>query len=401
MNPSRRASRLIFVKALVPLLFGLGHLSMANAFSEPQGEARSDTDKFGNSISDNRTSVNRHWSLSLEAIALKRSNNSVNQSLINTVPAGTHYFETSSPVNSSELFNSNQFDYGFQVGPKITVNYRDDSGYGLEVSYFNVLNMNASNTVGPNDNWLTMYAPGSTPSFWQTQDYPYQGMKWSSTTNLYSAEANTKTKIGSNLRLSAGVRWIQLNDSLTGAVTPSDQSLPNWKTIPACGYNPTFSDLQNCSPGPIAKDEASNFSNYWTTSTTNNLFGLQVGGEGDVLNMGKLSLGGSLKAGVYDNRSTQSNWVSMAKQWYSASATRNRAAYVGDAQVQLKYRLPAGVAFKIGYQLLWLNQVALAPGQISHTYSVGGANPSLAATGVNTGSSIIFQGGTIGIEYSF
>ena len=71
-------------------------------------------------------------------------------------------------------------------------------------------------TIGPESspNWYVMRAPGTFPSFWQTQDFPYQGMTWGATTNLYSAEVNAKSLISKNLSLLAGFRWIQLNDSL-------------------------------------------------------------------------------------------------------------------------------------------------------------------------------------------
>lgn len=343
------------------------------------------------------------WRVSIEAIALKR-NSSVSQPLTNSVPANQTWASGSaSPGNSTELFNSNQFNQGYQVGPKMTLEYHDRSGYDFELSYFNVLNLNASNITGPNGNWLTMYAPGASPSFWQTQDYPNQGFIWSTTTNLYSAEANAKTTVAQNFTLLAGFRWIQLNDTLTGGVTPADQSAPNWKKLGGCdapSYRfPTFVDLQNCSYSELY-GPALNFSNFWITSTTNNLFGLQLGAEGDVLTIGKLSLGGLLKAGLYNNRATQSDWVSMAKQFYYASATRNRAAYVGEGAVQIKYHLTREFAIKLGYELLWLNQIALAPGQISQTYSASSPT-SLSATDVNTSSSILFQGGILGIEYAF
>ena len=346
------------------------------------------------------------WRVSIEAIALKRNSN-VSQPLTNTVPANQTWAPGSaSPGNSTELFNSNQFNQGYQVGPKMMLEYRDHSGYDFELSYFNVLNLNASNTTGPNGNWLTMYAPGAWPSFWQTQDYPNQGFIWSTTTNLYSAEANAKTSVAQNFKLLAGFRWIQLNDTLTGGVTPADQFQPAWKTstIPCTGSTlptfPTFTQLQGCTNTQLQNLTPSNFSNFWITSTTNNLFGLQFGAEGDVLSIGKLSLGGLLKAGVYNNRATQSDWVSMAKQFYYASATRNRAAYVGEGAIQIKYHLTRDFAIKLGYELLWLNQIALAPGQISQTYSASSPT-SLSVTGVNTSSSILFQGGTLGIEYAF
>ena len=68
--------------------------------------------------------------------------------------------------------------------------------------------------------------------------------------------------------------------------------------------------------------------------------------------------------------------------------------------IQIKYLITNALSIKVGYELLWLDKVALAPGQISQTFS--GQNPtSVTATGVNTGSNILFQGGTVGLDYSF
>lgn len=341
----------------------------------------------------------RHWAVSIEAIALKRSNNSVSQPLVSSLPGNSTTFLGTASNPGVEAFNSNQFEQGIGVGPKITLNYLDDSGFGLELSYFNVLNLDATKTIGPESspNWYVMRAPGTFPSFWQTQDFPYQGMTWGATTNLYSAEVNAKSQISKNLSLLAGFRWIQLNDSLVGSLTPGDQNVPTWKTSGACGPDPTLTAINNaCGAG----SSVGGYPAFWTTSTSNRLFGLQAGAEGTLFERGRFSVVGVLKAGAYNNRATQTDWVSMSKVMYSSSATKNRAAWEGDAMIQLKYLITNALSIKVGYELLWLDKVALAPGQISQTYS--GQNPtSVTATGVNTGSNVLFQGGTVGLEYSF
>ena len=85
---------------------------------------------------------------------------------------------------------------------------------------------------------------------------------------------------------------------------------------------------------------------------------------------------------------------------YPASATANRAAFASEAGLQVKYRLVDGFALKAGYELLCLDGVALAPGQIQETLTTKSAMP-VHALGVNSGSDVIFQGFTAGFEYSF
>ena len=308
---------------------------------------------------------------------------------------------TANSENSTPLLNNNQLRYGYGVGPKLTVNYQADSRYSFEASYFSVLNMNASQTVGPNGNWLTMYAPG----FWQTQDYPYQGMNWSSTTGLNSAEASIKEKLSPDFSWIAGLRWIRLKDSLTGSVTPAEQYFPAWKEggqsrpiicPPGIRGDPTFQQIVDC--GNVESSQYQYFSNFWSTNTMNNLLGMQIGGQGVLLRMGDFSIEGSLKAGLYDNLASQNTAVSLEKTMYYAGASANQIAYSGDAILQLKYQLARDVKIKLGYQLLWINQVALAAGQVSKSHST---STSLTVNGVNTSSSILFQGGTVGFEYVF
>ena len=134
------------------------------------------------------------WTFSTEAIVLGRTGGA-NQPLVGLLPGGTQFAATqNAAASAAEAFNSNQFWQGFSAGPKISVTYHDESGYGAEFSYFNIFTQSATKTVGPTNpanppdsDWLVMYAPGS---FWQTQDFPYQGMAWKDATNLYSAEAN-------------------------------------------------------------------------------------------------------------------------------------------------------------------------------------------------------------------
>ncbi len=132
------------------------------------------------------------WTFSAEAIVLGRTGGA-NQPLVGLLPGGTQFAATqNASASAAEAFNSNQFWQGFSAGPKISVTYHDESGYGAEFSYFNIFTQSATKTIGPTGptntaDWLVMYAPGA---FWQTQDFPYQGMAWKDATNLYSAEAN-------------------------------------------------------------------------------------------------------------------------------------------------------------------------------------------------------------------
>ncbi len=326
------------------------------------------------------------WTISVEAIALARIGGGVNRTLVARVP-GTVPFLATSIATGAEAFNSNQFQQGFSAGPKISLTYHGDSGYGAELSYFDIFNQSVTKAIGPDSpaDWLVMKAPGG---FWQTQDFPYQAMAWSASTNLYSAGINGSMDLSRRVTVLAGFRWLQLNDNLQGTLIPTDQTSPAWKTTcPLCNL------FQITPDGPIG-----NLPPFWNAGTTNNLYGVQIGVDAKILEFGRFSLDGRIAVGLFDNNARQSTGVSIRKVVYPTTATANGAAFVSDASLQLKYRIVDGLSLKAGYEALWLIGVALAPGQIDETYA---APSGASALGVNHGSNVLFQGATFGLEYSF
>jgi hypothetical protein len=332
------------------------------------------------------------WTVSVEAIALERIGG-VNRTLVERVP-GTVPFLKTLTATGPEAFNSSQFQQGFSAGPKIDLIYRGDPVYGAEISYFNISSQRATHVTGPDTpaGWLVMKAPGL---FWQTQDFPYQGMAWSDATNLSSAEVSARRALSSRVTVLAGFRWLQLNDTLQGTLTPADRTVPAWKNN-CDNTNCTLSEVAQAPLGPLAGP----YPPFWTAKTANNLYGLQIGIDGKVIELGRFSVDGQVKIGLFDNNAEQSTVVSLKKTLYPASATTNRAAVAGEAGLQLKYRVMDGLALKAGYEALWLDGVALAPGQIQEILTTPSSMP-VHALGVNCGSSLLFHGFTAGVEYRF
>jgi hypothetical protein len=328
----------------------------------------------------------QRWTFSIEAVALQRFGGA-SRTLVERVP-GTVPFNATFITPGTEAFNSSQFRQGVFAGPKIGLQYRYDSGTTIEGSFFMTSTGRASSTIGPDKpaEWLVMRAPGA---FWQTQDFAYQGMTWSDATSLYNAEINIRRPFSSGVTLLAGIRWLQLNDSLIGTLTPADITQPTWKkTCPTC-------DIFHITDGLAAGV----YPPFWTSVTTNNLYGIQIGMDGTILARDRLSLSGTLKGGLFDNNATQSAGVSLQKEVHPASATTNALAFAGEAGLQLRYRLSEALTLKLGYEALWLAGVALAPAQIQQTHT--SATGLVTARGVDTGSNVLFQGVTFGLEHRF
>ena len=340
------------------------------------------------------------WTFSAEAIGLTRQGG-VNQTLVARVPGDVPFYSTSGLDSATypgvEALNSNQFRQGFAAGPKFSLTYHDPAGYGLELAYFNVLGLSATKAVGPDNpaDWLVMKAPGT---FWQTQDFFYQAMAWTDATSLRSAEANGRLDLSPRVTLLAGLRWLQLKDSLQGTLTPADRTAPGWKQSPCYDASPLELLSPECSEYYPGTKAPGIYPPFWTTSVTNDLYGVQIGLAGKLLELGRLSLDGTIKVGLFDDAAEQSTIVSMKKQLFPSRAATSHAAFAGEAGLQVKYQLTKGLAVKAGYEALWLSGVALAPGQIQETLTTP---TSVTALGVNCRSSALFQGGTIGLEYSF
>lgn len=120
--------------------------------------------------------------------------------------------------------------------------------------------------------------------------------------------------------------------------------------------------------------------------------------DGKILELGRFALDGRLKIGLFDNNATHLTGVSLQKVVYPVSAVTNHLALAGEASLQLKYQLSKKLKLKVGYEALWLDGVALAPGQIQEVYTT---QSGVRALGVNSTSSVLFQGATFGLEYSF
>ena len=133
----------------------------------------------------------------------------------------------------------------------------------------------------------------------------------------------------------AGFRWVNLGEKLVAALKPP--------TVPR---NAPF----------------------WDTTTTNNLYGFQIGADGKIWERGRFSLDGLVKAGIYDNDAEETTGVSViAKQVRQASTSTNHAAFVGETGLQCKYQVSERLLLRPATKRSGCEGVALAPGQIQET----------------------------------
>jgi hypothetical protein len=309
----------------------------------------------------------RHgWTVSADFIALERIG-TVNQTLVTTYPGAPNPAGQYIVGQGTDQLHSSDLTQGFAVGPQVGLAHHGDCGYDLEASFFEIDGWRNIGRVASGAAITPIFvAPGTPFEFVQTTDHADQFMVWSYATKLYNAEFNLRWDLCSRVTMLAGFRWVNLSEELEG-------TLPPYRSVP-----------------------------FWDNTTQNNLCGFQIGEDWTLLHRGPLSINAVVKAGIFDNIATETTAVSIFQVVHRESASTNHAAFLGEIGAHCRYQLTQAFALTLGYQALWLEGVALAPGQISYTLS-GTSWPagSAAALGVDCRSGAFYHGATAGLECAF
>ena len=98
------------------------------------------------------------------------------------------------------------------------------------------------------------------------------------------------------------------------------------------------------------------------------------------------------------------NLVRIYRIQFGESCATDHAAFVGETGLRCKYQVTPRLSLRAGYEAIWLQGVALAPGQIPETYSHDALLPQdvyVQARGINFSCGVFYHGATAGLEYSF
>ncbi|MGA2797418.1 MAG: BBP7 family outer membrane beta-barrel protein [Thermoguttaceae bacterium] len=286
------------------------------------------------------------WTASADFIILDRVG-SVDQTLVEEVPIGA----TAPP--SIPLLNANAFRQGFHGGPRLDLIRHGDCCYDLELMYFQIDGWDSGRTVLDSRS-LQFSAPGGFifPNFGAD-------MEWDYASKLYNAEINVQWNPCCRVTMLAGFRWVELRENLEGALAPST------------------------------------LEPFWNTNTKNNLYGFQIGADGKIWDCGCFSVDGLVKAGIFGNHAEQLTAANDGTTMGVFGASTNHTAFLGEVGLQCKYQVTCSLTLRAGYEAIWLQGVALAPGQIQET------NVNTNEIGINSNSGVFYHGATAGFEYSF
>ena len=165
---------------------------------------------------------------------------------------------------------------------------------------------------------------------------------------LQDVEINARRSLSESLTLLAGVRYLDLDDHI------------EVRQLTFGGADP----IQHL-------------------AGLNSMVGFQIGTDNVLLRRGGFSLDTGLKAGIYDNfaRNRLSYDSPLFNLHAATGAAASHAAFCGEIALTLAYDLTEHLSVRGGYQLLWLDGVALASQQPAvNPRTTYGPATSVAAT---------------------
>ncbi len=284
------------------------------------------------------------WVIRAGAIVMHRSRPSSATLVSNFTNRPPTWFGTQ--LNAADL------NFGYQAGFDVGAIRKLNDCWSLEGRYFQIDSWNANS--GPTG------VPNSGVSFQGARvGFPIPSFISASYSSLLrSAELNGRRELNGWLTALAGFRYINLDESLT--VTQEAFAVGG-------------------------------FQRAHNARTTNNLFGGQLGAEASIWSCGRLRVDGYGKAGLYLNSATTDYNLPAV---FNFHGQQDHLAFVGDISLTATYCVTNHVALRGGYQVLWVEGVALASDQFVAPSSAPRA--TVDATG-----GVFYHGFIAGLEISW
>jgi len=262
------------------------------------------------------------------------------------------------PPGNDALLTTDGLDFGWKPGVRTTFGFRLTPRRAIEFSYLGGFDWGASATVTGNNN---LAIPGdlgvSSNQFFMADEMRVD----------YSAELN-----------GVEVNWVKCRRRLLFGTDCETQCLVGFRHL---GWHERFNlratDFQDAGSGNYA------------IHTNNDLFGAQVGAR--VRHPGRLGWLVSGKVGVFGNGAEQTQSVTdflLTLRSPRTSHARN-AAFVADLGLLLRWELSRVWSVQGGYNLLWIEGLALSRDQLDFTLPGG--------MGVDNGGGAFLHGASVGL----
>lgn len=300
-----------------------------------------------------------------EAVFLQRDNQSTDQVL--------------AASGGDAVLTTGQVQFPVQPGLRLFHGDVDGDGYGWEAGYLGVWNMFGQASAG---GAADIQAPDPlallVPDF---NDRSAARATYASTLNTIELNLFTRSFDGGFQR-SAAQPWRRCDGYSAGT----------WDWL--AGFR--WAGVEESAGIGFAGGTTPVPSSYALRSSTN-LFGLQAGGRGR-MEWDRWAVEGWAKAAIAGSAMSQTqapvvNAVTPDPPVRPAqSAAEAGVGFIGDINASLVYRLTEAWGLRVGYNLIWLSGVALAPNQFDF------GDSSTSGSGLNGGAGMFLHGASLGLE---
>jgi hypothetical protein len=256
------------------------------------------------------------------------------------------------PTEPNVVLSTSDLSIPFQVGPRVTLGHEFDSTYSFEASYFGIFNWHDTLTATGANN---LNLPGD---LGLTGGLAFIGADQVTVTydsQVNNGELNLLHSYG-NISCLIGFRYFNLGEHLN-----------------------------------IVANDIVDGTGFYDVNAYNNMFGLQ-GGARLVQACGNWSYDLTGKAGVYGNEISSSQSVEDAgTALRNVHTTGTAVAFLGELGLNGNYQFSQNWFLRGGYQVYWIDGIALAPEQLDFT------DTPTSGTHLNKTGSLFMQGANAGL----
>lgn len=252
-------------------------------------------------------------------------------------------------VGAPVALNAFDLNGGWQAGPRLTAIKHGvfDSCWDLEVAYFGINSWTGTQVLADADDYLTTPAINILGVVPLTATY---------SSSLQNGELNGRRAYNEWVTWVVGFRAIQIDESLTAVFGAASHSV----------------------------------------ETRNRLYGGQVGADVALFDGPCWRINAVGKVGIYGNSAEQvTRTAGVGGALPFVTFADNQTCFVGEFGVNAGYHLTERLTLLAGYNLLWVNGLALAPEQLATTDITTGVG-ALATNG-----NLFYHGVNVGLEYGW
>ncbi len=266
-----------------------------------------------------------------------------------------------------DALNVDQMDFDWESGFRVTWAYPIAPATALEATYFGQLNWASSAAATSDNNLYSVFSNfGSDPLFGfpETDAAYYQGVSLSS--ELDNGELNLRHRwVSANCMLHSswlvGVRYLRLREDMIYATETNEGSMD------------------------------------YRLKTDNDLVGAQLGTELYLCLTPRFKVGGEIEAGVYGTHSNQRTNVDCTScAPLKERNSENDVAFIGEAGVMALFRVTPRLTARAGYQVLFIDGVALAVDNFNTVSPFSARDSFLDTTG-----NVTYHGAAAGFEWTW